>query len=155
MKAEMMDVLMYIFDRFQEDEFVPVEKAQTLVNELEEVGFKSVEINSALSWLDGLIDTSSEDFAPSQSTQSNTRIYHPYELHFLSLQCRGFLYFLEQVGVLDSHSREAVIDRVLALESGEPVDLDQLKWVIMMVLFNIPGKQEAAIWLENMDACFH
>jgi Smg protein len=155
MKAEMMDVLQYIFDRFQDDEFVPVEKAQTLVNELEEVGFRSVEINSALSWLDGLVDTSSENFAPTKSDQSNTRIYHPYEQHYLSLQCRGFLYFLEQAGILDPHSREAVIDRVLALESNKQVDLDQLKWVIMMVLFNIPGKQEAAIWLENMDACFH
>lgn len=155
MKTEMMDVLQYIFDRFQDDEFVPVEKAQTLVNELEEVGFKSVEINSALSWLDGLVDTSSENFAPTKSKQTNTRIYHPYEQHYLSLQCRGFLYFLEQVGVLDAHSREAVVDRVLALESDKQVDLDQLKWVIMMVLFNIPGKQEAAEWLENMDACFH
>ena len=66
MKAEMMDVLMYIFDRFQDDEFVPVEKAHTLVNELEEVGFQSFEINSALDWLDGLVDTSSDNFAPSE-----------------------------------------------------------------------------------------
>ncbi len=150
-----MDVLQYIFERFQDDEFVPVEKAQSLVSELEEVGFKSIEINSALSWLDGLVDTSSDNFAPTQSTQQNTRIFHPYELHYLSCRCRGFLYFLEQVGVLDPHSREAVIDRVLALESDKQVDLDQLKWVVMMVLFNIPGKQEAVIWLENMDACFH
>lgn len=155
MKTEVMDVLQYIFERFQDDEFVPVDKAQALVSELEEVGFQSVEIDSALSWLDGLVDASSENFAPTQSNQLNTRIYHPYELHFLSQRCRGFLYFLEQAGVLDLHSREAVIDRILALETDKPIDLDQLKWVIMMVLFNIPGKQEAVIWLENMDACFH
>ena len=155
MKAEVMDVLMYIFEQFQDDEFVPVEKAQALVSELEEVGFESVEINSALDWLDGLVETSSETFVPRSDSPLSTRVYHPYEQHFLTLQCRGFLYFLEQVGVLDQHSREAVIDRVLALESNKPVDLDQLKWVVMMVLFNLPGKQEAAIWLENMDACFH
>ncbi|TQV71034.1 DUF494 domain-containing protein [Aliikangiella marina] len=155
MKAEVMDVLLYIFERFQDDEFVPIEKAEALVSELEEVGFQTVEIQSALDWLDGLVDTSSENFALKQDSDITTRIYHPYEQHFLSIQCRGFLYFLEQVGVLDSHSREAVIDRVLALESNKPVDLDQLKWVVMMVLFNLPGKQEAAVWLENMDACFH
>lgn len=155
MKAEVMDVLLYIFERFQDDEFVPVEKAQALVDELEEVGFKSGEINSALDWLDGLVDTSSENFVINKTSQQSTRIYHPYEQHYLSLQCRGFLYFLEQVGVLDPHSREAVIDRVLALESNKQMDLDQLKWVVMMVLFNLPGKQEAAVWLENMDACFH
>ena len=155
MKAEVMDVLMYIFEQFQDDEFIPVERAHALVSELEEVGFESVEINSALDWLDGLVDTSSETFAPKADSLLSTRVYHPYEKHFLSLQCRGFMYFLEQVGVLDPHSREAVIDRVLALESNKPVDLDQLKWVVMMVLFNLPGKQEAAVWLENMDACFH
>ena len=155
MKAGVLDVLLYIFERFQDDEFVPVEKAQQLVDELEEVGFKSFEINSALSWLDGLVDTNSDQFAPTASSQQYTRIFHPYEEHYLSVECRGFLYFLEQVGVLDAHSREAVIDRVLALESNKPVDLDQLKWVVMMVLFNLPDRQGAAVWLENMDACFH
>ena len=155
MKAGVLDVLLYIFERFQDDEFVPVEKAQQLVDELEEVGFKSVEINSALSWLDGLVETNSDTFAPTPSAQQNTRIFHPYEAHYLSVECQGFLYFLEQVGVLDAHSREAVVDRVLALESNKPVDLDQLKWVVMMVLFNLPDRQGAAVWLENMDACFH
>ncbi len=155
MKAGVLDVLLYIFERFQDDEFVPVEKAEQLVDELEEVGFKTIEIDSALGWLDGLLDTSSEQFAPIQSAQQNTRIYHPYENHFLCVECRGFLYFLEQVGVLDIHSREAVIDRVMALEIDQPIDLDQLKWVVMMVLFNLPDRLGEAVWLENMDACFH
>ncbi len=155
MKTEVMDVLQYIFERFQEEEYVAIEKTQSLVNELKEVGFETVEIDSALDWLDGLIEASSKSFAPVSESQEYTRIYHPYELIYFSVECRGFLYFLEQVGVLDNHSREAVIDRVLALDSKSPVDLDQLKWVVSMVLFNIPGKEEAAIWLENIDACFH
>jgi len=150
-----MEVLQYIFERFEDEEFVPVEKAQSLVSELEDVGFKTGEIDSALCWLDGLVDTSSENFALNHSNQQTTRVFHPYEMQYLDKNGRGFLYFLEQVGVLDPHSREAVIDRVLALESFEKIDLDQLKWVVMMVLFNIPGKLEAAVWLENMDACFH
>ncbi len=155
MKTEVMDVLLYIFERFQQDEFVPVEKAQTLINELEDVGFQSGEIDMALDWLDGLLEASSNSFAPNPAALQSIRIFHPYETHYLSKQCRGFLYFLEQTGILDSHSREAVIDRVLALDSEKQVNLDQLKWVVMMVLFNTPGKQEAAVWLENMDACFH
>lgn len=155
MKTETMDVLLYIFERFQDDEFVPVNRAQILVTELEEVGFKSIEIDSALNWLDGLVETSSSEFAPKLTNHSLTRIYHPYEQHYLSVECRGFIYFLEETGILDPHCREAVIDRVLALDSERTIDMDQLKWVILMVLFNVPGKQEAAVWLENMDACFH
>ncbi|MCW8999857.1 MAG: DUF494 domain-containing protein, partial [Kangiellaceae bacterium] len=45
MKAGVLDVLLYIFEKFQDEEIVPVEKAQQLVDELEEVGFKSFEID--------------------------------------------------------------------------------------------------------------
>jgi len=155
MKTEVMDVLQYIFERFQDESFVEIDRTHELVDELKEVGFKPIEIDFALDWLDGLVDASSNSFAPVESAQQHTRIYHPHELNYLSVECRGFLYFLEQSGVLDSHSREAVIDRVMALDSPKSVDLEQLKWVISMVLFNIPGKEGAAIWLENIDACLH
>ena len=155
MKTEVMDVLQYIFERFQDDSYVVIDQTKTLVNELKEVGFKSGEIDFALDWLDGLVETSSKSFAPEKSDQHHTRIFHPHELKYFSVEARGFLYFLEQSGILDLHSREAVIDRVMALDSPKEVDLEQLKWVVGMVLFNIPGKEEAAIWLENIDACLH
>lgn len=155
MKAEVMDVLLYIFERFQDDEFVPIEETQALVSELEEVGFESTQIDSALNWINGLVENSSGEFAPMDASQQNTRIYHPQEQKYLSLECRSFLYFLEAQGILDMHSRESTIDRVMALDSSQPISLDELKWVVMMVLFNLPGKEEAAIWLENIDNHFH
>ena len=56
--------------------------------------------------------------------------------------------FLEQVGVLDGLTREFVIDRVMALEA-EDLDLEQLKWVILMVLFNQPGRESVYAWMED------
>jgi Smg protein len=53
------------------------------------------------------------------------------------------------MGVLDHTIRETVIDRVMALDSEE-VDLEQLKWVILMVLFNQPGNEAAAAWMEDI-----
>lgn len=155
MKAEVMDVLLYIFERFQDDEFVPVEEAQALVSELEEVGFETSQIDSALNWINGLVENSSDEFVPSGSNQQNVRIYHVKEQKALSIECRSFLYSLEKKGILDVHSREAVIDRVMALGSSQPISLDELKWVVMMVFFNLPGKEDAAMWLENIDNHFH
>jgi Smg protein len=57
--------------------------------------------------------------------------------------------FLEQTGVLTPASRELVIDRVMALDD-EHLDLEQLKWIILMVLFNLPGEEAAYTWLEGM-----
>lgn len=42
-----------------------------------------------------------------------------------------------------------VIDRVMALESEE-IDLEQLKWVVLMVLFNQPGREAAYAWMEDL-----
>ncbi len=77
---------------------------------------------------------------PLKSEQQSFRIYSDEECGKLDTECRGFLLFLEQMGVLDHATREMVIDRVMALDSEE-VDLEQLKWVILMVLFNQPGQE--------------
>ena len=64
-------------------------------------------------------------------------------------RCKGFLIFLEQSGVLDYEDRELVIDRVMALET-DVIELQQLKWVVLMVLFNRPGKEAAFAWMEDI-----
>ena len=40
--------------------------------------------------------------------------------------------------MLDADQRELVLDRALALDQDE-LDLDDLKWVVLMVLFNKQG----------------
>ena len=60
----------------------------------------------------------------------------------------GFLLFLEQHGVLDADQRELVLDRAMALDQDE-LDLDDLKWVVLMVLFNQPGSEAAYAWMET------
>ena len=77
------------------------------------------------------------------------RLYTDEETEKLDLDSRGFLMFLEQTGVLDHNTREMVIDRVMALESEE-IDLEQLKWVVLMVLFNQPGREAAYAWMEDL-----
>ncbi len=42
-----------------------------------------------------------------------------------------------------------VIDRVMALDAAE-FDLEDLKWVILMVLFNIPGYENAYQQMEDL-----
>ena len=51
--------------------------------------------------------------------------------------------------MLDATTRELVIDRIEALE-GEDIDLEQLKWVVLMVLFNQPGKEAVCAWMEDL-----
>ena len=67
----------------------------------------------------------------------------------LSTECRGFLMFVEQVGVINSATREMVMDRLSALDKPY-ISLDDLKWVVLMVLFNVPGSEQAYAQMEEL-----
>ena len=70
------------------------------------------------------------------------------ELDRLDTECRDFLMYLENIGILDAQRRELVVDRLLALDSDE-INLDDLKWVVLMVLFNQPGQEANYAWMED------
>jgi Smg protein len=57
--------------------------------------------------------------------------------------------YLENVGVLDPARREMVIDRLSALETDD-IDMEDVKWVVLMVLFNQPGQEANYAWMEEM-----
>ncbi|NVJ50350.1 MAG: DUF494 domain-containing protein [Gammaproteobacteria bacterium] len=157
MKNDVLDVLMYIFERFQDQEYVVIEEANKLSDELTEVGFTDSEISSALTWIDGLVElreSTANSTSDKPAAQFSNRLYSEHECRVLGLTARGFLYHLEIIGVLDFESREAVIERLMALDI-EQVDIEQLKWVTMMVLFNLPGRESACAWFENLDDHIH
>lgn len=82
-------------------------------------------------------------------TPLSLRVYTEEECQRLDASCRGFLLFLEQIQVLNLETREMVIERVLALDTAE-FELEDLKWVILMVLFNIPGCENAYQQMEEL-----
>ena len=71
------------------------------------------------------------------------------ELARLSTECRGFLFTLERLGILSMQQREVVIERMLALDADE-LDTEQLKWVVLMVLFSQPGQEQAYQRMEDL-----
>jgi Smg protein len=147
MKENVFDVLMYLFENYFQDDETQPDRA-SLESELFQAGFTKREVNKAFDWLDGLAESRQHGNVRLDATRS-LRIFVDREMSKLDADCRGFILFLEQVGILTASSRELVIDRIMALEEEE-VDLDTLKWVILMVLFNQPGEEEAYACMENL-----
>tara|TARA_Y100000588_G_scaffold127962_1_gene140209 strand:- start:3611 stop:4090 length:480 start_codon:yes stop_codon:yes gene_type:complete len=149
MKHTEIDILMYIFEHYVDDE-VEFEVDQDRVKlELRDSGFDDLQISKAFDWLYGLASTGEESDTSILERATSVRIYASEEEAKLDAECRGFLHFLAEVGVLDATNREVVIDRVMALEADE-VDIAQLKWIVLMVLFNRPGPEQAFMWLEEL-----
>jgi len=149
MKEDVLDVLMYLFENYMDDDIAMKADPETIKTQLREAGFLSTEINKAFTWLEDLAVLQDDPETGFTHTSRSIRVFNPAEEKKLDVECRGFLIYLEQMGVLNSTSRELVIDRIMALESPD-TDLGQVKWVVLMVLFNQPGLEEAFTWMESM-----
>lgn len=151
MKESILDVLLYLFEHYFYDDPDAVRDRDSLQNSmistgLQQAGFGPVEINKAFDWLDALARERPE--SPQPRTGGPVRVFVDAESARLDVECRGFLMFLEQNGVIDADQRELVLDRIMALEQDE-LDLSDVKWVVLMVLFNQPGSEAAFAWMES------
>ena len=118
----MFDILMYLFENLIHSETEIRVDQDELTDELVRAGFHHDEIYKALSWLEKLAALQETDIKPYLAkglTSFVTRVYTQDEEMRLDVECRGFLMFLEQINVLDSSTREMVIDRVMEIDSKE------------------------------------
>ncbi len=153
----MFEVLVFVYENYWRGDACP--ELQQLGRKLSAVGFESDDIQQALHWLAGLnlashstelIDISQS--APETHTESahSLRIYSVAEQDHLGAECLGFVNFLESAGVLSAHMREIVMDRAMAVP-GQPVSLDDLKIIVLMVYWSVGLEPDALVLDELCD----
>lgn len=147
----MMDILMYLFETYIQSESELLVDQDALSEELLRAGFHQDDIYKSLDWLEKLAALQETEHTPyvNHSAITSMRIYTEKEMIRMDTACRGFLLYLEQIDVLNVDTREMVIDRVMELDTQEFV-LDDLKWIILMVLFNAPGNEAAYDQVEEL-----
>ena len=154
-KQSVVDVLMFLFERYLDDD---TENESTRVTDerdsiqlrLEEMGFQNQEINQAFDWLEDLAEIQAGIQGEQNHIkikETSNRIYSEEEKKLVTVESIGFLNFLEQNEILNSVTRELILDRVVAL--GHPLDAEQLKWIIMIVLHTHPGEENALALMED------
>ena len=148
MKENVLDVLMYLFETYIEAEEEPEPDRNVLRGELEGAGFGDREIDKALEWLDGLSARQSDPSA-TDPTDRAVRLFSHWEHSRLDADCRGYVMYLEHSGILTARQRELVIDRLMALETDD-IDVEQIKWVVLMVLFSQPDQEAAYARMEDL-----
>jgi Smg protein len=154
-KQSVVDVLMFLFERYLDDDEAMetnrvTEERDNIQLRLEEMGFHNQEINQAFDWLEDLAELQADIEDKQQYVaikETSTRIYSEEEKKLIGLESIGFLSFLEQTNILTDVTRELILDRVIAL--GQPLDAEQLKWIIMIVLHTHPGEDHALALMED------
>ena len=149
MNENVLDVLLYLFENFS---LPDIGTSGEIRDNLGEAGFFPDEIDDAFDWLSATRGDGRARFAA--PTSDAVRIYAGAELLVLDAECRGFIAYLEHIEVLNAEHRELVIDRLMALADDEAAtaELEQVKWVVMMVLSQAPDQDLA---YARMEALMH
>jgi len=140
----MFDVLVYLYENYWRPDACP--EHEQLTRKLSSVGFESEEIEDALTWLDGVAAAAEARVGVQQA--DSVRIYVPAEQEHLGEHSIGFISFLESAGVLPPQMREMVIDRASAIPGG-PLDLEDLKIIVLMVFWSL-GEEPDALILDEL-----
>ena len=147
MKENVLDLLIYMFENYMSADDEPRPDRVTLKTELEKAGFAEFDVERAMEWLDGLSGDQLGKVA--EATARAVRIFSGHELLRLDTDVRGYLMHLENLRILSAPERELVIDRLMALDADE-IDIEQVKWVVLMVLFSQPGQESAYAQMEDL-----
>ena len=147
MKDTVLDILIHLFENFLDAEDDAMPDREALKAELEQEGYPEAEIERALAWLESLATDPERGLG--EGTARAMRVFSGSEQIRLDTDVRGYLLHLENLGILSAAQREVVIDRLLALEA-EDIEIEQLKWVVLMVLFSQPGQENAYQRMEDL-----
>ena|SRR5437773_205151 len=129
----MYDILVYLFENCQQAELA--DDRERVARKLSAAGFEDADISEALHWLAGVLRAPHGASASLPDARASFRAFAPRELAKLDAECRGFIITLEQSGILTAETRELVLERSLAA-SGHALSLDQVKLIVLMVLWN-------------------
>ncbi|MCK4706744.1 MAG: DUF494 domain-containing protein [Gammaproteobacteria bacterium] len=146
-KQSVVDVLMFLFEEYLGESNEAMDERDNMQVLLEEVGFQHQEIDQAFNWLEDLAALrEGSDCIPAQT--DSIRIFSDFERTILDEDSIGFLMYLEQSDILTPLTRELVLDRIMALDHA--LDIEQVKWIVMIVLHTHPGEENAFAWMEGL-----
>lgn len=153
MRESVINVLFYLFDDILTEQDGQEADLNQMAHWLSEAGFAHEDVGRAMDWFCELGKIG--DYQPIIQTNPAVRIFSPQEAYFIDEEGQDFLRGLCRAGVLDTQLQETVIERAIALE--EPLSLETLHWVVMMVIMNT-GTSETVweskwsqMWLVDDD----
>jgi len=155
------DVLEYLFDRCPPADEADEAAVAMLTGELTAAGFSARGIARAFAWLERMwemCDAAADDKnktagaggeGAAATRHAPIRQYSGIEAAAIGADGQGLFLSLERAGIMDNHTREIVIDRLMALGEDD-MALEDIKWVVLLVLGNHPHKREMVDRAEHM-----
>ncbi|HUA24806.1 MAG TPA: DUF494 domain-containing protein [Steroidobacteraceae bacterium] len=149
--GSVLKVLIYVYDHYMLADPADVPERHRMLEDLQRRGFSVSEVVHAMEWLSALVGDQRASPGPADAdcARGAMRVFDGGELSRLAAESRAFLMLLDRQHVLTPQQRELVIERALALDVDE-VEVEQLKWVVLLVLSSQPGQELAFARFESV-----
>jgi Smg protein len=166
----MFEVLAFVYENYWGGDACP--ELLALQRKLNAVGFDDQEVADALLWLEELksavrlLHPLNGTTTPPETRQnrqehnpcaqltpslSAMRVFTPLEQQHLGVAGWGFITFMASIGALPSDRLELVMERAMAAP-GDPVSMDDLKLIVLMVFWSL-GEEPDALVLDELCDC--
>jgi len=159
MTEDFLKVLLYLFQNYLLAELMQVNDPQAVVIELYHAGFEKQTSLAAIEWLYGIKKVEqSLKYGKQASSAEAQRVFSSSEIDKITTEARGFILQLEQRGLIDTVTRELIIDRAMALETV-PILPVEIRAIANMVLLrdhvDDPNLILFSEWLLNDQEIVH
>ena len=132
-KEAFLDVLLYLFEYFSDENEKKRNSEAQIRNELVIAGFQEDMIEHAMDWV-SVFNQPTNNINIQKPKKLSVRVLSDNEKKLLDEECQNYIARLEKFGLLSPLKRELLIDKLMAI-GFEPLDIEVVKALSILMLF--------------------
>jgi Smg protein len=148
MQDKVIEIIVYILSEIKE-----IKQLNDIdINSLTDRGYSDSEINTAFAWIFSKLDEGELIFKNESTGTRSHRFFNSIESRIFSVNAKGYLLLLRELGVLNDLDIDLVIERVI-LSGYQKINIVDLKKFISSFIFNSENKSDvlSRMILQNND----
>jgi len=148
MQDKVIEIIVYILSEIKE-----IKQLNDInINSLTDKGYSDSEINTAFAWIFSKLDEGELIFKNESVKTRSHRFFNLVENKIFSVDAKGYLLLLRELGLLNDLDIDLVIERVI-LSGYQKINITDLKKFISSFILNTENKSDvlSRMILQNND----
>jgi Smg protein len=148
MQDKVIEIIVYILSEIKE-----IKQLNEIdVNSLSNKGYSDSEINTAFAWIFSKLDEGELIFKDENENTKSHRMFNLVENKIFTVDAKGYLLLLRELGLLNDLDIDLVIERIL-LSGFQKINISELKKFIASFILNTDSKSDilSRMILQNND----
>jgi uncharacterized protein Smg (DUF494 family) len=148
MQEKIIEIIVYILAEIKNRKQI----SDIDFKKLSKIGYTESEINTAFAWIYSRINQGENIFQEKKRSAKSKRFFHEFEKDILTIEARGYLISLMELGLLSDTDEEIILDRIF-YSGFENIGKAELKALVASLILNLENKSDKLerLVLQNND----